>query len=47
MKWVVGIILFIILASLLDEFNYRAKRLEERMNKLEEALESDNSNEDE
>lgn len=38
MKWVVGIILFIILSSLLDEFNYRTKRLEERMSKLEEVV---------
>lgn len=47
MKWIIAIVAFLILSSIFDEFNCRARKLEERMSKLEEALESHSSNEDE
>ena len=45
MKYFIGFIVFIIFASIFDDFNCRARKLEERMNKLEETLGS-NSEED-
>ncbi len=47
MKWLVGIVIFVILSLLLDGFNSRLIHIEERMSKLEEALEPDRTNEDE
>ena len=47
MKWFIAIVAFLILSSIFDDFNCRARRLEERMSKLEEALEPHSSNEDE
>ena len=38
MKWVVAIIMFVILSSIIDSFNQKARELEERVSKLEEVL---------
>ena len=45
MKWFIAIVGFLILSSIFDDFNCRARKLEERMNKLEKTLGS-NSEED-
>lgn len=45
MKYFIGFIVFIIFSSIFDDFNVRARRLEERIDKLEESLGS-NSEED-
>ncbi len=47
MKWFIAIVAFLILSSIFDDFNVRSRKLEERMDKLEKALESNSSNEDE